>query len=157
MSGGPSVSPNDPRELFGQSRGSSVYSIDSGKDVYSRKRPLDARLHLPPPQAPMPSAMYPGSFQPRLAIERSYYPASDVHTNRPSPYSHDPQHEIKQAQSSQQFAAAAATNSRMGAELSHSRTSTSADSQVVSSPRAQRKTKGHVASACVPCKRAHLR
>jgi hypothetical protein len=25
------------------------------------------------------------------------------------------------------------------------------------SPRAQRKTKGHVASACVPCKRAHLR
>ena len=26
-----------------------------------------------------------------------------------------------------------------------------------SSPKAQRKTKGHVASACVPCKRAHLR
>lgn len=25
------------------------------------------------------------------------------------------------------------------------------------SPKAQRKTKGHVASACVPCKRAHLR
>lgn len=25
------------------------------------------------------------------------------------------------------------------------------------SPRQQRKTKGHVASACVPCKRAHLR
>lgn len=27
----------------------------------------------------------------------------------------------------------------------------------VTSPRSQRKTKGHVASACVPCKRAHLR
>lgn len=26
-----------------------------------------------------------------------------------------------------------------------------------SSPKSQRKTKGHVASACVPCKRAHLR
>jgi hypothetical protein len=26
-----------------------------------------------------------------------------------------------------------------------------------SSPKLQRKTKGHVASACVPCKRAHLR
>lgn len=25
------------------------------------------------------------------------------------------------------------------------------------SPKPQRKTKGHVASACVPCKRAHLR
>ncbi|KAG4424685.1 hypothetical protein IFR04_002218 [Cadophora malorum] len=25
------------------------------------------------------------------------------------------------------------------------------------SPKQQRKTKGHVASACVPCKRAHLR
>lgn len=31
------------------------------------------------------------------------------------------------------------------------------DSQQMTSPKLQRKTKGHVASACVPCKRAHLR
>ncbi|KAK1967927.1 hypothetical protein LY78DRAFT_679791 [Colletotrichum sublineola] len=34
---------------------------------------------------------------------------------------------------------------------------TSQDSAPYTSPRTQRKTKGHVASACVPCKRAHLR
>ncbi|KAK6196817.1 pre-rRNA processing and 40S ribosomal subunit assembly [Pestalotiopsis sp. IQ-011] len=32
-----------------------------------------------------------------------------------------------------------------------------ADAAAYTSPRSQRKTKGHVASACVPCKRAHLR
>jgi hypothetical protein len=31
------------------------------------------------------------------------------------------------------------------------------DTAEYSSPKQQRKTKGHVASACVPCKRAHLR
>ena len=28
---------------------------------------------------------------------------------------------------------------------------------MLTSPKAQRRTKGHVASACMPCKRAHLR
>lgn len=32
-----------------------------------------------------------------------------------------------------------------------------APSEPISQPKTQRKTKGHVASACVPCKRAHLR
>lgn len=32
-----------------------------------------------------------------------------------------------------------------------------AETQQMTSPKSQRKTKGHVASACVPCKRAHLR
>ncbi|KAK1256111.1 hypothetical protein MKX07_008370 [Trichoderma sp. CBMAI-0711] len=32
-----------------------------------------------------------------------------------------------------------------------------ADSRPLTSPKTQRKTKGHVASACVPCKKAHLR
>lgn len=32
-----------------------------------------------------------------------------------------------------------------------------AESQPFTSPKSQRKTKGHVASACVPCKKAHLR
>ncbi|KAH7165495.1 hypothetical protein EDB81DRAFT_638935 [Dactylonectria macrodidyma] len=32
-----------------------------------------------------------------------------------------------------------------------------AENQQMTSPKSQRKTKGHVASACVPCKRAHLR
>ncbi|KAL7822986.1 hypothetical protein V8C26DRAFT_195205 [Trichoderma gracile] len=32
-----------------------------------------------------------------------------------------------------------------------------AESQPLTSPKTQRKTKGHVASACVPCKKAHLR
>ncbi|CCT65078.1 uncharacterized protein FFUJ_04779 [Fusarium fujikuroi IMI 58289] len=31
------------------------------------------------------------------------------------------------------------------------------ENQPMTSPKSQRKTKGHVASACVPCKRAHLR
>ncbi|KAF4973520.1 hypothetical protein FZEAL_9303 [Fusarium zealandicum] len=34
---------------------------------------------------------------------------------------------------------------------------TTAENQPMTSPKSQRKTKGHVASACVPCKRAHLR
>jgi hypothetical protein len=38
----------------------------------------------------------------------------------------------------------------------HDRSSTAGGPEF-SSPKAQRKTKGHVASACVPCKRAHLR
>ncbi|ETS05488.1 hypothetical protein M419DRAFT_70883 [Trichoderma reesei RUT C-30] len=35
--------------------------------------------------------------------------------------------------------------------------SQAADTQSLTSPKSQRKTKGHVASACVPCKKAHLR
>ncbi|KAL7938191.1 hypothetical protein V8C35DRAFT_291162 [Trichoderma chlorosporum] len=35
--------------------------------------------------------------------------------------------------------------------------SQAADPQPFTSPKSQRKTKGHVASACVPCKKAHLR
>ncbi|UKZ73909.1 hypothetical protein TrVFT333_001563 [Trichoderma virens FT-333] len=35
--------------------------------------------------------------------------------------------------------------------------SQAAESQPFTSPKSQRKTKGHVASACVPCKKAHLR
>lgn len=35
--------------------------------------------------------------------------------------------------------------------------SQTSDSQPYTSPKSQRKTKGHVASACVPCKKAHLR
>jgi hypothetical protein len=34
---------------------------------------------------------------------------------------------------------------------------TIAEAPGYTSPKTQRKTKGHVASACVPCKRAHLR
>ncbi|KAG5981608.1 hypothetical protein E4U55_002762 [Claviceps digitariae] len=168
MSGTPSVSPNDYLDLYRQSRGSSTYSSDGVKDVYSQKRPFDVR-HLPPPQVSMPPASlasFAGSYQGRPTMERSYtYLAPDAHSNRSSPFSvHDPQHEIRHGQNSSQFAsaaaaaaAAAATSSRTRAELSHSCASTSAGSQVVNSPKIQRKTKGHVASACVPCKRAHLR
>ncbi|KAG5927520.1 hypothetical protein E4U42_002163 [Claviceps africana] len=177
MSGAPSVSSNNPRELYRQSRGSSAYSSDGVKDVYLQKRPVDGRLHLPPPQVSMSPAMFPSPYQQRPTMERSYtYLASDPHSNRSSPYPlYESQHEMKQGQSPQPFApapapapapasssssaapaaAAAATSSRMGA--GHSGVRTSADGQVVGSPKAQRKTKGHVASACVPCKRAHLR
>ncbi|KAG6009591.1 hypothetical protein E4U21_001958 [Claviceps maximensis] len=158
-SGATSLSPSDPRELFRQSRGSSTYSNDGIKDVYVQKRPVDVRLHLPPPQAPMPPAIFPGSYQQRLTGERSNnYLAADLQPNHSSPYSlHDLHHEMKQGQSSQQFSAVAAASSRTALELSHSCVSTSANNQVVGSPKAHRKPKAHVASACVPCKKAHLR
>ncbi|KAG5957905.1 hypothetical protein E4U57_001663 [Claviceps arundinis] len=164
MSGAPTVSPNDPRELYKQSRGSSGYSTEGIHDVYTQKRPLDIRLQLPPPQAPMPPVIFPGPYPGRSAVmDRPYsYLGSDAHSNHPSLYSfHEPQHghELKSGHTPQHFPVVSSVgNSRTGAELRQSGTSTPSDRhQAVDSPKAQRKTKGHVASACVPCKRAHLR
>ncbi|KAG5953961.1 hypothetical protein E4U58_000251 [Claviceps cyperi] len=162
MSGTPTVSPNDPRELYRQSRGSSGYSTEGIHDVYTHKRPFDIRLQLPPPQAPMPPVIFPGPYPGRSAVMgRPYsYLGSDAHPNHSSLYSfHEPQHEMKSSHTPQHFPVVpSANNSRTGAELHHqSGASTPSDRQAVDSPKAQRKTKGHVASACVPCKRAHLR
>ncbi|PHH67768.1 hypothetical protein CDD82_1147 [Ophiocordyceps australis] len=62
------------------------------------------------------------------------------------PYPYPPQHLIM-------------TTPGASAELAYSMANrTSAlENQSFTSPKSQRKTKGHVASACVPCKRAHLR
>lgn len=157
MDGAPTAPTKDPRELYNSSRGSSTYSAESVEDAYSRKRPFDVRLQLPPPQAPMPPAIFPSSYPQRPAMERPYsYRGPVAHPNKY--LLHEPQHGMNQGQSPQHSAAvAAAAGSRSGAELGQSGASACADSQAVRSPKAQRKTKGHVASACVPCKRAHLR
>jgi hypothetical protein len=49
------------------------------------------------------------------------------------------------------------TTAASGASTGSPRSTTQQDISPRSSPKLQRKTKGHVASACVPCKRAHLR
>lgn len=76
----------------------------------------------------------------------------------PRPISYPPQSltSVSQAHPSQPFLASTGGQSTPGFPVTNR--PPSIDSQSFStSPKSQRKAKGHVASACVPCKRAHLR
>jgi hypothetical protein len=57
---------------------------------------------------------------------------------------------------SQPYAPTTGSGSQMGYIMT-GRTQAPESQPYVTSPKSQRKVKGHVASACVPCKRAHLR
>ncbi|UNI21656.1 hypothetical protein JDV02_007628 [Purpureocillium takamizusanense] len=151
MSGSPPLPPRIVHEANEYGEGPSRHSGSLAQDVYrDRAAPpqhVDAQLRLPPPLAgyqrepqrvPYVVSRYPGeSLQ-----QTPSYASPESHLSRPELYQH--QHVAAAGPSSE---ASYAMVNRGGAP----------DNQPFASPKSQRKAKGHVASACVPCKRAHLR
>ncbi|RFU74216.1 hypothetical protein TARUN_8047 [Trichoderma arundinaceum] len=70
------------------------------------------------------------------------------------PYPSQHHHGMPQGLSQTPYLTSASSNSEAYPVPDRSQ---AAESQPYTSPKSQRKTKGHVASACVPCKKAHLR
>ena len=75
----------------------------------------------------------------------------------PRPIALPPQSLPSMAQTRPQHAFLPASTSLPSSIYAMTTRSSAPESSAPTSPKSQRKTKGHVASACVPCKRAHLR
>ncbi|GJC78914.1 hypothetical protein ColLi_01752 [Colletotrichum liriopes] len=109
---------------------------------------------LPPPQ--------PRSYHPEQQDRMPYsYPRPDDHLrNTPSGYAHLASQALQQRPPPYMQMSGPPPPQPAGPPphgYATSMSQTSQDSAPYTSPKTQRKTKGHVASACVPCKRAHLR
>ncbi|KAK1593870.1 uncharacterized protein LY79DRAFT_513830 [Colletotrichum navitas] len=109
---------------------------------------------LPPPQ--------PRSYHAEQQDRMSYaYPRPDDHLrNTPSGYAHLANQALQQRPQPYMHMSGPPPSQPAGPHqhgYATTMSQTSQDSAPYTSPKTQRKTKGHVASACVPCKRAHLR
>ncbi|KAL8348426.1 hypothetical protein RB601_002483 [Gaeumannomyces tritici] len=97
---------------------------------YGYPWPTDSLHHRPPPFQPQPASHH--------MMPHHHHPYSPHHT---------PRHELGPAPSMVGPPAPYSMPPRPPTQ----------EGQPYTSPKTQRKTKGHVASACVPCKKAHLR
>ncbi|KND93128.1 hypothetical protein TOPH_02196 [Tolypocladium ophioglossoides CBS 100239] len=154
MSGSPPLPPKAAREANERGEGPALYSSALPQDVYrerpTQQPPADHRQHLPPP-VPV-SRLYPQ--EPSRGPYSFQRPREEPMPQTPL-YSPQQPHGVPHGVYQQEYTASAGPSS----EGSYSVTSRASglENQSYTSPKSQRKTKGHVASACVPCKRAHLR
>lgn len=151
MSGSPPLPTKALRDIGGRSQTSGGYSSTIGKDAYSgpiNQPPLIDHRGLPN----MPPSL-PSLFQQETPERMMYsYQRPEEPLTRPPPYPpaggpgmvHPPNY-------------LPTGGPGVGGVYSVSSRPPTVENQQVNSPKSQRKTKGHVASACVPCKRAHLR
>ncbi|KXJ92180.1 hypothetical protein Micbo1qcDRAFT_60062 [Microdochium bolleyi] len=156
MSGSPPLPPNPHREaVYRESRPFQA----SRQDAYGGESVVPGH-----PRGPLPAF---GQLPPMQIGARPV--SMHDRERRPSPYAHGDDSAAHQRPYSPQTYHARTENSYSGSATTSLAGPTfpgsapqqggSANSETTprSSPKAQRKTKGHVASACVPCKRAHLR
>ncbi|TWU76576.1 hypothetical protein ED733_007943 [Metarhizium rileyi] len=164
MSGSPSL-PKNSRQLFDRSEDSSSHAATVNfQDAYRTSsgphQPVDLRLQLPPPPRPLTQYNSRNSeqYQQESTMVPPYgYSRSAERTIQPPSFSsHDPRGINKEGKHPPPYGSATACPSPT-IQQSIGSGSTSTDNQSMPSPKSQRKTKGHVASACVPCKKAHLR
>ncbi|CRK27861.1 hypothetical protein BN1708_004522, partial [Verticillium longisporum] len=161
MSGSPSLPPNATHEAGDRSQLHGSYLNASSQDAYRPSSTLGPHSGIqgPSPLIPPPQVRSYQSEPPDRMTLSSYhrseepaptsapYPsmsAQHVH-HRPAPYMTmpGPLPPPPQPPSTQTYAGPTSQAPE--------------DTQPFASPKSQRKTKGHVASACVPCKKAHLR
>lgn len=167
MSGSPPLPPKPTQEAGERSQAQGPYQVPSQhQDAYRSSivhhgQPEESRGQLPPslpPPPPLPP-LPPASRSYHPPVEPSermgyYRPVDDAAQRRlsyppPHPSHIQPQHTAYQG-----------VQPPMGAQPTFAPTSQAAASTSASAfepPRPARKAKGHVASACVPCKKAHLR
>lgn len=156
MSGSPPIPPKGTHEA--DERVHHIFQAATSHDVY--------RASAAPATTQADSRMLPGlsapfrPYQPDPLERMPYaYPRPEDHTHRPLS-SYAPQHSHILPQ--HPYLPAPAPIPTSGAvpgynTIASSRPPTQESQQSFTSPKSQRKTKGHVASACVPCKKAHLR
>lgn len=156
MSGPPNVPTRPSREASQRGEAPILYSSSAVPQHGYRERPLQLqpqpqRHGQPPPQRLPPPRSYP--HEP-LRAPRGFPGPEEAIPLTPLYTPHQPRGASQPA--FQRPHTAASGHSSEGPYPMASRTS-AAENQSFSPPKSQRKTKGHVASACVPCKRAHLR
>lgn len=151
MSGSPPLPPTSSREILGRGRTSaSDFSTPGPQDAY---RGGADHQHIADHQGPreMQPAL-PRILQQEVPVASPYaYRGPEDRAPRPSSYVPVDIHAMSQPLDYQPAGGS-------GAHPPYApiaRTPTA--DNLTTSPKSQRKTKGHVASACVPCKRAHLR
>lgn len=179
MSGSPPLPPKAPHEFAERSQGS-----QGGQGSYQTTTTQDVRHGLPAIQVDSrlqqagviagPPGMPSYSTEAQERVQHAW-PRHEASLPRALPYPHQgqgqPLHQHQQQQLSYLPAPGPGPGLGMGSappsaysSLSSTTATTSGplvdqqrEGPIQSSPKLQRKTKGHVASACVPCKRAHLR
>ncbi|KAK5998562.1 hypothetical protein PT974_00943 [Cladobotryum mycophilum] len=153
MSGSPPLPLKIAHEVNSRGEPSSLFAASRPQDGY-RSSPVQPPLtHLRDP--PTPAYPMSRSYPPEQSHGAAYsYPRNDE-SNRLTSYSLQPPHAFPQGPAHQSYIPAASSNSADNYPILSR--PTAIESQPYTSPKSQRKTKGHVASACVPCKRAHLR
>ncbi|KAK1635418.1 hypothetical protein BDP81DRAFT_321391 [Colletotrichum phormii] len=170
MSGSPPLPPKPNPEAGDRGQLHGSYPSTSPQDAYRGGLPPttipqgDYRGPPPPPHSLPPPQ--PRSYHPEQQDRMPYsYPRPDDHLRTaPSGYAHL----ANQASQALQQRAPPPYMHMSGPPppqptgphqhgYASTMSQTSQDSGPYTSPKTQRKTKGHVASACVPCKRAHLR
>lgn len=154
MSGSPPLPPRVAHEANEYGEGPSRHPGALIQDVYrdraAQLQHPDSQRRLPPPlagplvyQREPQRVPYAAPRHPGEALQQAPpYPPQESHMSRPDLYQH-------------QYVATAGPSSE-GSYAMASR-GVAPENQSFTSPKSQRKAKGHVASACVPCKRAHLR
>ncbi|KAF6524243.1 hypothetical protein HZS61_012742 [Fusarium oxysporum f. sp. conglutinans] len=151
MSGSPPLPPKQPQDAGDRGQAPAGYSASSQPDTYwgnsnqqlptDRRGPANMQTALPRLFQPGPPDAPPFSY--RRTEEIVPRPVSYIQPGGPS-----------MPQSSGYIPPGIP-----GAPSSYTSSvrPSVVENQPMTSPKSQRKTKGHVASACVPCKRAHLR
>ncbi|SPJ74701.1 uncharacterized protein FTOL_04432 [Fusarium torulosum] len=151
MSGSPPLPPKPSQDAGDRGQASAGYSAPSQPGAYwsnlNQQLPVD---HRGPPnmQSTLPRLFQQGPpdtspYSYRRADDPVPRPVSYIQSG-PPPMSQQPSYIPPGA------------SGALSPYISSARPST-VENQSMTSPKSQRKTKGHVASACVPCKRAHLR
>lgn len=154
MSGSPPLPPNPAREASAR-RGdiSNHYAPTGPREIYrgntNQLPPPNPREQLPTPL--LHSRSYPS--EPTGAMSYSY-PRVDDSVRKP-PYPLASPHGLSREMTPQCFVSATGPSSVES--YSNYGRSPAIENHPFTSPKSQRKAKGHVASACVPCKKAHLR
>ncbi|KAI1503872.1 hypothetical protein F5X99DRAFT_416911 [Biscogniauxia marginata] len=154
MSGSSPPLPPKPNQEAGD-RGQGVFQTPS-HDVYRASSTVQGgdyrAVHPQPPLPPPPAGVRPYPLENPERIPYPYRRPEDT-MGRPMSYPHQPGPMVPQPQYPLPPVA--------GPSMGHTPYQIPSNPQgpensPFTSPKSQRKTKGHVASACVPCKRAHL-
>ncbi|KAI0171825.1 hypothetical protein GGR52DRAFT_442812 [Hypoxylon sp. FL1284] len=155
MSGSPPPLPPKPNPEVGD-RGQGGYQPGS-HDAYRPSSTVSGseyRATPPQPPLPPPTTSAPRSFPLETPERMPYLYRPEETMARPMSFPPQPGSMIPQPQ----YPLPPVVGPSMGpATYAMPSNPPGAENQPFTSPKSQRKTKGHVASACVPCKRAHLR
>lgn len=150
MSGSHPLPPKATPEAGGRGEAPSGYSTAPAQDVYRGAQTQPPSIDLRGPPIMTPSLPRPFPQEPPERMSYGYQRPDQPH--RPLSY---PAQGISGV--SQQHSYLPPGGPAVGAAFPAPSRPLTAESAQIISPKSQRKTKGHVASACVPCKRAHLR
>ncbi|KAK4068530.1 transcriptional regulator family: Fungal Specific TF [Trichoderma aggressivum f. europaeum] len=149
MSGSPPLPLRSAHEAGGRGEAPNFYVtsrlIDGLRGGPTQPSPANIREQISPIARPYPQ-------EPTTRSPYSY-PRPDE-SGRIVPYPPQHHHGMPQGVSPAPYLNSASSNSEAYPVPDRSQ---AVESQPFTSPKSQRKTKGHVASACVPCKKAHLR